>query len=356
MSETSLHLVKLEHRAVIKYLVKKGKTQKEVFEEMSTVYGESAPSSATVKRWVRLFQLGRESLEDDPRPGRPNTAVTDENVAKIKKIVLEDRRIKMWQIAEELSISKERIGDILHNYLHMSKVSARWVPKMLTSFDKQRRVETSQEFLDLCKDNLTEICTRIVTVDETWIRQYDPESKQESMQWVEKGEKAPKKFKVEKSASKLMATIFWDSEGVLLIDYLPKKTTMNAEYYAALLKKVREVIIEKRRGKVSRGILFLQDNAPVHTARIAKHALRETGFDEINHPPYSPDLAPSDFFLFKNLKSDLRGRRFEDDEHMKAAVEEHFEGKDKDYFFSGIQALYKRCEKCIEVEGDYIEK
>ncbi|XP_045459255.1 histone-lysine N-methyltransferase SETMAR-like [Melitaea cinxia] len=173
---------------------------------------------------------------------------------------------------------------------------------MLTPLDKQQRVETSEEFLDLCKDNLEEICTRIVTVDETWIRQYDPESKQESMQWIEKGERPPKKFKVEISASKLMATIFWDCEGVLLIDYLPKKTTMNAEYYARLLKKVREVIVEKRRGKISKGILFLQDNAPVHTARIARQALRETGFDEVNHPPYSPDLAPSNYFLFKNLK------------------------------------------------------
>ncbi|XP_075984950.1 protein GVQW3-like [Anticarsia gemmatalis] len=195
MSESSLHLTKLEHRAVIKFLVKKGKSAKDIFEEMSTVYGESGPSSATVKRWTRLFQQGRETLEDDSRSGRPNTAVTDENIEKVKKIVLEDRRIKLWQIAEELSISKERIGDILHNRLHMNKVSARWVPKMLTPLDEQRRVETSQEFLDLCKDKLEEICSRIVTVDETWIRQYDPESKQESMQWIEKGEKPPKKFK-----------------------------------------------------------------------------------------------------------------------------------------------------------------
>ncbi|XP_045453311.1 protein GVQW3-like [Melitaea cinxia] len=125
MSESSLHLTKFEHRAVIKFLVKKGKIAKEIFEETFSVYGESGPSSATVKRWTRLFQQGRETLEDDPRSGRPNTAVTDENIEKVKKIVLDDRRIKLWQIAEEFGFSKERVGDIMHNHLHMNKVSAR---------------------------------------------------------------------------------------------------------------------------------------------------------------------------------------------------------------------------------------
>lgn len=77
---------------------------------------------------------------------------------------------------------------------------------------------------------------------------------------------------------------------------------MNGDYYAALLTKVRQVVVEKRRGKLAKGVLFLQDNAPVHTARVARRALGETGFEEINHPPYSPDLAPSGYFIFSNLK------------------------------------------------------
>lgn len=356
MSDESTRLTNLEHRAVIKFLTKSNKMAKDIFEEMSAVYGESGPSYSTVKRWSQLFRQGRESIEDDPRSGRPSTAVTDENIDKVKKFVLEDRRIKMWQIVQALKISKERVGEILHAHLHMKKVSARWVPKMLTPLDKQRRVECSREFLELCKTNLDEVCSRIVTADETWIRQYDPESKQESMQWIQTGERPPKKFKVQKSASKVMATIFWDCEGILLIDYLPKGTTMNGEYYVGLLTKVRQAVIEKRRGKISKGVLFLQDNAPVHTAQIARRALRETGFEELNHPPYSPDLAPSDYFLFSNLKKDLRGKRFKDDEDIKAAVKKHFEGKDKEYFFNGIKALYRKCEICMELEGDYIEK
>ncbi|GBP71549.1 Putative uncharacterized protein FLJ37770 [Eumeta japonica] len=229
MSAESSNLSNIEHRAVIKYFVKKGKTPKEIFEDMVSVLQESAPSYTMVKKWTRLFKQGRESCEDDPRPGRPVTVVTEENIRKIEKLILADRRIKLWQIAEELQISKERVGEIIHEHMNMRKISARWVPKMLTPFDKQRRLQTSKDFLELVGDNIDEICDRIVTVDETW---------------------------------------------------------------------AREAVVQKRRGKLSRGVLFLQDNASVHTARVSRQALKDTGFSEIDHPPYSPDLAPSDYFLF----------------------------------------------------------
>ncbi|XP_063386186.1 histone-lysine N-methyltransferase SETMAR-like [Cydia fagiglandana] len=180
-----------------------------------------------------------------------------------------------------------------------------------------------------------EIMSKVVTCDETWIRQWDPESKQESLQWKFKDEKPPRKFKVRPSAGKLMATVFWDIEGILMIDYLPKRTTMNAEYYSNLLRQLRDAIKEKRRGKLSKGTLMLHDNAPVHTARTTQLVMKELGFGTIDHPPYSPDLAPCDYFLFRNLKKDLRGRKFSTDDEMKAAVTDFFDDKPKDFFFMG---------------------
>ena len=94
---------------------------------------------------------------------------------------------------------------------------------------------------------------------------------------------------------------------------------MNGKYYANLLKQVRQSIKEKRRGKTwdyaSPGY------APVHTSRVAMDAVRECGYELLPHPPYSPDLAPSDFHLFPRLKKHLRGRRFDDDGELTAAVE-----------------------------------
>jgi histone-lysine N-methyltransferase SETMAR len=177
---------------------------------------------------------------------------------------------------------------------------------LLSPFDKQRRVETSQQFLELCEGQEEEIIQRIVTGDETWIHHYDPESKQESMQWKHKGSPSPKKFKVQHSAGKVMATVFWDSEGILLIDYLPRKTTMNGNYYAEVLGKLEKAIKEKRKGKFKNGILLLHDNAPVHKAGVVQDALKKLKFQELNHPPYSPDLAPCDYFLFRKLKKKVQ--------------------------------------------------
>lgn len=356
ISVEKMNIAKIEHRAVIKFLTKEGNTPSQIRERMMCVFGSSCPSEFTIKFWSKQFKLGRESLEDDARSGRPVSAVTNENVAKVKKIILEDRRVKQWEIARDVGISKERVNEIIHVHLNMSKVSARWVPRMLTAFDKDRRVKCCEEFLEMSRGNEEEIVSKMVTCDETWIRQWDPESKQESLQWKFKDEKPPRKFKVRPSAGKLMATVFWDTEGILLIDYLPKKRTMNAEYYSSLLHQLRDAIKEKRRGKLSKGILILHDNAPVHTARTTMLTMKELGFDAVNHPPYSPDLAPCDYFLFRHLKKDLRGRRFLTDDEMKAAVSDFFDEKPKDFFFHGLMSIFDKCNKCISLAGDYIEK
>ena len=98
-----------------------------------------------------------------------------------------------------------------------------------------------------------------------------------------------------------MATIFWDCRRILLIDFKERNTTVNATYYASLLHKLCDAIKEKRRGMLSRGFRLLHDNAPVHTASVAKAAVKECGFKEMEHPPYSPDLAPTDYHFFSKL-------------------------------------------------------
>jgi hypothetical protein len=158
------------------------------------------------------------------------------------------------QLAEMVGVSSTTILNILHQHLGLSKVSATWLPRRLTPLQKRQCVECSREFLDLCGDNHNVILRRIVTGDETWVHQYEPESKQESMQWHAKGTPPPRKLKVSPSARMSMATVFWDTEGILLIDYMDKGVTITGEYYARLQEQLKEAVKEKKRGKWSKGV------------------------------------------------------------------------------------------------------
>ncbi|UYV84051.1 hypothetical protein LAZ67_X000979 [Cordylochernes scorpioides] len=151
-------------------------------------------------------------------------------------------------------------------------------------------------------------------MDETWAHHFTPESKQQSMQWRHSGSPSPKKAKAVPSAGKVMVSVFWDSEGVLLLDFLNKGQTITGDYYANLAKQLREAIEEKRRGKLSRKIFYHQDNAPSHRSLQAMATIYDSGFELLPHAPYSPDIAPSDFNLFTHLKRSLSGIHFRSDE------------------------------------------
>ena len=110
------------------------------------------------------------------------------------------------------------------------------------------------------------------------------------MQWKHHSSPPPKKAKVVSSAGKVMASVFLDAKGVVFIDYHQKGRTINGEYYANLLRKLREAIKSKRPGKLTEG-------GPVSQSMVAMATLRDCGFELVDHPPYSPDLAPPTFFF-----------------------------------------------------------
>jgi histone-lysine N-methyltransferase SETMAR len=96
--------------------------------------------------------------------------------------------------------------------------------------------------------------------------------------------------------------IFWDQNGILLIDYLRRGQTINAEYYSSLLMQLKETLKEKRRGNFTKVVLLLHDSAPAHRALATQKKLAYLGFHCLDHPPYSPYLATSDYHLLRGLK------------------------------------------------------
>jgi len=107
--------------------------------------------------------------------------------------------------------------------------------------------------LEFFRRDPNDFLSRLVTMDETWLYYYDPETKQQSMEWRHSGSPCPKKFQVQKSAGKVLVSIFWDQEGIFFIDYLPKGQTINAEYYSILLVQMKDILKKNAAAKSPKG-------------------------------------------------------------------------------------------------------
>ena len=248
----------VEIRAVIKYLFIKGLSGKEAYEDLASTLGENAPSFTMVKKWFAEFKRGRTSTEDADSSGRPSDVSSPETIKKILDIVLADRRVTIRHISDTLNISYGSVQSMITERLGMHKVSARWVPRMLTQEMMQSRVTAFVENLSKWQRDPESFLNCVVTVYETWVHHFDPETKVQSKEWKRPGSPTPRKFRLNRSAGKVMLTCFWDAQGVVLADYLEKGAAINNEYYAEELKQLREELKRKRRGKLSKGVLLLQ--------------------------------------------------------------------------------------------------
>ena len=235
--------------------------------------GDDAPALSTVQKWAAEFKRGRQNLEGDPRSGRPAMATTQENIDRVHHMVMNDRHLAVHQIANAAGISCEPVENILHNELGMSKVSARCVPWLLTPDQQHTKLVMSQANLTLFETDPAGFLERFLTQDECWVHHFEPEIKRQSMQWKHPSFRPPKKAKVVSSAGKAMASVFWDAKGIVFIDYLQKVQTINEEYYANLLRQLQKAIKSKQPGKLTKGVLFYQDNAPTHKSMVAMAAV-----------------------------------------------------------------------------------
>ncbi|XP_050528011.1 protein GVQW3-like [Daktulosphaira vitifoliae] len=177
----------MDQRICIKFCVKNGIKCSKTLEMLTVAYGESALSKKNVYKWCKLFQDGREDANDEPRSGRPSTSTTDENVKAVKKIVLENRRITIREVAEDVGISVGSCHEVFSDILGMRRVSAKIVPKLLNFDQKNRRMSIALELLNDVNDD-PDLLKRVITGDESWVYGYDIETKVQSSQWKSPGE------------------------------------------------------------------------------------------------------------------------------------------------------------------------
>ena len=304
-----------------------------------------------IRKWVQMFNEGRENVQDEARSGRPSL-VNDNLVRKVneRRFTVSDLSLHFPQISRLYSTTLSVVIWVIGKCVHDG------CPRCSQRSTKKHRVACALTFLMRYHKERDDILSHIVTGDETWVSHITPESKQQSLHWKHTGSPKRKNFKQTFSTRKIMCNVFWDRQGVLLLEFLPQGTTINSAVYCETLNKLRRVIQNKRRGMLSATILLLHDNARPHSTAQTQNLITSFKWEQMDHPPYSPDLAPSDYHLFLHLKKLLGGKRFDDDNGLKDAVQNWLTSQAAAFLEKGMQKLVPRYDKCLNNGGEYVEK
>ncbi|UYV64317.1 hypothetical protein LAZ67_3000269 [Cordylochernes scorpioides] len=241
-------------------------------------------------------------------------------------MILANRQITVRVVAEDLNISIGSCHSIFINDLGMRRIVAKFVPKLLNCDQKQHRMNIANEMLDSVRDD-PNLLQRVITGDEAWVYGYDVETK---AQWKLPHEPRPKK------AHKF---VFFDCRGVVHHEFLPQGRTVNKEYYLQVMRNLHEAIRQKRPDLwKNKNWLLDHDNTPAHTSLLVRDFLAKNNTLMMPQPPYFPDLAPCDFFLFPKLKRPMKGRRYATLDEIKTASKEELKSR---YFLN----TPRTCEK-----------
>lgn len=346
-----------EIRAVLRYNFARGLDVDQCLEEMTLALGDDCPHRTTIFRRYREFKRGNFSLEDAERTGRPPTSVTEENITAVRKMLDKDRRVTYHQIEETLGLNAPAIRTILKEHLHVKKLCCLWVPHSLTEDQMTRRVKWCQEMLKKFDKGQSPYVNNIVTGDETYLYYYDVPTKSQNKIWVFDEEDTPVAVRKSRSVKKKMIVVFFKSSGIVKRVVLDTQKTVTAKWYTEnCLLQVIESLKSLRPNSRMDTWFFHHDNAPAHRAKVSTDYLTSTGLKLLEHPPYSPDLAPCDFALFPHVKMKLKGRRFSSDEDLLRAWDNECALLPSETWQTWFNDWFRRMEKCISCDGNYFEK
>jgi len=295
-----------------------GKTAAETVTMLREAFKGEALSQARVYEWFSRFERGDMSLEDQPRSGRPSTSRTDENVKKIRDTIMFDRRRTIDELQALTGVSWSSCQRILTE-LHMKRIAAKFVPRLLSEDQGANRLDVICEMKDQLKTD-ADFLSKIITGDESWCYGYDPETKQQSSQWKSASSPRPKKARQVKSNVKSILICFFDIKGFVHFEFVPQGQTANQQFYLELLKRLRDAVRRKRPELWRSGEWLLHhDSAPAHTALSVRQFLTKNGMTTASKPPppHPPTLEPCDFFLLPRMKRDLKGKCFQNLEEVR---------------------------------------
>jgi len=334
-------------REVLLYFFNVKKSAVESHRLLVEAYGEAALSETMCHDWFRRFKSGDFDVEDKEHDGRPKL-VED---AELEALLGEDLCQTQEELAESLRIAQSTISMRL-KALGMIQIQGNWVPYELKPRDLERRFFICEQLLQ--RQKRKDFLHRIVTGDEKWIY-YDNPKRIKSCNKPSHASTSTAKPNIH--GSKLMLCIWWDQQGVVYYELLQPNETITEDRYRLQLMRLSRALKKKRPQYERRHdkVIFQHDNARPHVAQAVKTYLETLKWEILPHPPYSPDLAPSDYHLFRSMRHVLPEEKFSSYENTKKWVDLWIASKDSDFFRCGIRMLPERWKKVVANDGQYLK-
>ena len=310
-------------------------------------YGDRALSEATCKRWFRRFRDGDFDVRNEER-GRPPKKFED---TELQTILDEDPTLSQKQMAEMLNVAQQTISDRLRAMGKIQK-SGKWVPNILTD----RQMENRKTICDILiqRHDTKSFLHRIVTGNEKWIYIHNLKRKKLKTNTEQMSTVAEMP---EQNGTKTMLCVWWDQKGVVYHELLKPGEIVNIERYRQQMIELNNALIEKRPEWATRDVKVIvqHDNIPAFKAKLVQDTIKEFSWELLSHPPYSPDLDPSEYYLFALMGRELAEQHFVSYEEVNKWVTNWFASKDEQFYWRGIDKMPERWKKCVASNGQYFE-
>jgi [histone H3]-lysine36 N-dimethyltransferase SETMAR len=343
MSDQFIDKIYIRH--CLRYEFKVGSNATQASNRINSAYGQVI-SVRQAQEWFARFRSGDLSLEDKPRPGRPSGIDND----VLKSIIEEDPRLTTHQIADILRVGQTTVYEHLVAIGKEYKVG-KWVPHSLTIEQKSVRVDICMSLLSR-HDNCP-FWKNVLTSDEKWVYYENPVRHGE---WRSPGQAPGTTPRRDLWARKAMLCIWWDYQGVVYYEVLNYGQILDADLYCQQLDRLREVLAIKRPSLVNRNrLIYQRDNARPHSAKKTQQKIKTfSGWEVLPHPPYSPDIAPSDYHLFRPLQTFLNNKTFNDIIGIRSEIDKFIDITPQLFYEEGIKKLANKWQDVIDNDGDYI--
>jgi hypothetical protein len=309
-------------------------------------YKNLIPELDTVQRWHKTFHANGTLFPELHITGRPRLPGVTEKVAEE---LAKNPKASTRLLAVLTGYDRETVKDRLIYDLQLEKVSTRYVPHDLTPTQKRQRVEGAKELLPILYEHQKTCYTSLLTGDESYLLYNYPAL----TQWLPIGSPRPVAARKVIDAPKKLLTVFFSGSRVWSTIYNDRGQMMSSGVFVDDVLPDIDANICEADDEIQEPVLVHFDNAPSHRSKLTQAAMKKHRFVLVPHPPYSPDLAPADFYLFGYLKSRLRGLDISTDVKLEAEVDAILYSLTSDELVPVFDEWIWRCEWVISHGGEY---